>query len=90
MDYNELYERVKAALPAGACFCVGVETWCNHPGDASPPSWPSWQIYLEEPGCFYRGATAQAAFDAFVLAISPPPQNEPATQAAASEEAPAG
>lgn len=68
MDYTELCDKVKAALPEGTCFYVGVETWHNYQGTKSELCW---QVYLDEQSKFYRGHSAQEAFDAFAIEHAP-------------------
>jgi hypothetical protein len=58
MNAQELHDLVAAELGPGAGFCVELEIWRDSP--------EVWEIYLEEPGIFYRGVTPQEAFSVFM------------------------
>lgn len=72
MDQAALWAAVKELAPDME-ICVGVETWGSSKGCHSDTTW---QIYLSVPGTFYRGATPEAALDAFKAVYGPKPQDQ--------------
>ena len=74
MDHTTLFEAVKALIPHLE-FCIGVEMWGN-----SSITGVTWQIYISEPGVFFRGPTPEAAFEAFKVAYAPAAQATEAEQ----------
>jgi hypothetical protein len=67
MDYAELYENVAREIPISEVFAIQVETWRH----SSRLQITQWTIYVESEissGPFYRGLTAEAAYQIFMAA----------------------
>jgi hypothetical protein len=74
MDYQELYEAMARDLPDDCRFNVSVGTWRYHSNGESYYK-TEWVIYVSgdvNPGPFYRGVSADSAYEAFTASRKPP------------------